>query len=100
MGTSISGTVTDRLGRRLSKIKVVATHEPTGSLFARWTDDQGRYEFQDIKAGGPYAVTAAGDGLETVQHRLQLKTEEAVECNFMMGEATESLADDESHTSA
>ena len=100
MGTSISGTVTDGLGRPISRIKVVATHEPTGSLFARWTDDQGRFAFQDIKAGGPYAVTAEGEGLETVQHRLQLKTEEAVECNFMMKAATESLADDESHTSA
>ena len=100
MGTSISGTVTDKLGRPLPRIKVVATHEPTGSLFARWTDDQGRFEFQDIKAGGPYAVTAAGEGLETAQHRLNIKTEEAFECNLMMGEASESLADDESHTSA
>ena len=98
MGASIRGTVRDGQGRPLASVRVVAAHEPTGSQFAKITDDNGRFVFEDIKAGGPYALTASGKGFTSARNRLQLKTDESVDFDLTL--LAESLLDDESHTSS
>lgn len=89
MGACIGGTVRDEAGRPLARIRVVAAHEPTGSLLARLTDPEGRFLFDNIRVGGPYALTATGDGFEAVQNRLQLKTEQAAQHDFVLITARE-----------
>lgn len=100
MGASIRGIVKDGEGKPLTRVKVVAAHEPTGSQFAKLTDHEGRFLFDNIKVGGPYAVTASGEGLATAHHRLKLKTDQAVDCEFTMHAVAADRTDDESHTSA
>lgn len=92
MGASIRGTVKDGQGRPLASVKVVAAHEPTGSLFAKVTGNDGQFLFQDIRAGGPYALRASRDDLVTVQDRLQIKTEEAVDFDITMVPITQTEA--------
>ena len=100
MGTSIRGIVKDRQGSPLAKVRVVATHEPTGSLFARLTDRDGRYIFDNIKAGGPYAITASGEGFAAVKNRLVLRTEQALDYDFTMLTIAENQDDDQPHSPA
>lgn len=85
MSVSIRGTVTDADGNPLCNVKVLALHEPTGSLFAKITDQAGFYQFENIKPGGPYALTATGEGFPPVEEKgLKLRTEEVYEHNFNM----------------
>lgn len=100
MAVSICGTVKDVQGRPLSGVKLVAVHEPTGSLFAKITGEDGRFLFENIKVGGPYALRASKEGLVDVENRLKLRTEEELEHDITMHTPSESSVNDESHTSA
>lgn len=91
MGVSIRGTVRDLEGRPLSMVKVVAAHEPTGSLFAKVTGEDGQYLIDNIKAGGPYALSASGEGFLRVEERLQLKTDQALDHDFTMARTNDDL---------
>jgi len=62
MSASISGSVTDLQGNPIANIKVAAFHEPTGSTFGQVTNQDGTYTFETVKVGGPYTLTAGGDG--------------------------------------
>lgn len=85
MTASIRGTVTDAEGQPLPNVKILALHEPTGSLFAKITREDGRYHFDNIKVGGPYALTVSGEGLQGTEYKgLQLRTEEAHEQDFVL----------------
>ena len=80
---SIRGTVTDISGRPLQNIKILAHHEPTGSQFAQFTDQDGVYQFVDIKAGGPYALTAMGEGFPPIAEKgVKLNIGQVYEHNF------------------
>lgn len=100
MAASIRGTVKNTEGRPIRGVKVVAAHEPTGSQFARLTDNEGQFVFDNIKVGGPYALTASREGLVPVQSRLQLKTEQAVHYDIRMSCIQAGYTDGEPQTSA
>jgi len=95
MGVSIRGTVKDEHGSPLGDVKVLAVHEPTGSVFAKITKEDGEYLFDNIKVGGPYALTASREGLEPVEDRLHLKTEEELFYDFTMHQKSEQTVDGE-----
>ncbi len=59
---ALNGLVTDAAGQPIPGATVVATHTPTNSIYAMPTNDQGRYNFQNMRVGGPYTVrfTAVG----------------------------------------
>jgi predicted AlkP superfamily pyrophosphatase or phosphodiesterase len=46
----------------LAGVKVIATHVPTGSLYAAETDQNGLYRLPSIQIGGPYAIKAVKPG--------------------------------------
>jgi len=53
--SSISGGVTD--GREtLPGATIVATHEPSGTVYGAVTNSYGRYAIQGMRTGGPYRV--------------------------------------------
>lgn len=62
MPASITGCVTDYQGKPVSNVRVSAFHEPTGSTFGKVTGSDGTYVFEMVKVGGPYTLTAEGEG--------------------------------------
>ncbi|MFC6997433.1 TonB-dependent receptor [Rufibacter roseus] len=61
---SMSGVVTDDTGAGLVGATVVAVHTPTNTQYAASTDANGRYNFQNMRVGGPYSVTTSYVGYQ------------------------------------
>lgn len=59
---SIAGTVTAADGSALPGVTVEAVHVPTGTRYDSVTGMNGRFTMQNVRAGGPYRVTAALEG--------------------------------------
>ncbi|HUI63696.1 MAG TPA: carboxypeptidase regulatory-like domain-containing protein [Bacteroidota bacterium] len=55
---AINGIVIERGGAGLPLANVIALHKPTGTIYGISTRDDGRFNLQGLKAGGPYIITA------------------------------------------
>ncbi len=64
--SEIRGKATTGESLALTGAKVVATHVPSGSLFAALTDKDGGFRLPDLDAGGPYTVTVTMAGYASV----------------------------------
>ena len=53
----MNGLVHDRAGQPLPGAVVVATHIPSGSVFGTNAREDGRYNIQGLRVGGPYKVS-------------------------------------------
>ena len=62
----------------IAGVTIVAIHEPTGTKYTTSTRQDGRYNFTNVKIGGPYSITASFVGF---------KTETANEINLTLGQA-------------
>lgn len=88
---AINGMITGKGGEALPAVNIVAVHQPSGTQFGTSTRDDGHYNLQGLRVGGPYTVTASLIGYQPhkrVDINLQLSqnlrldfvlTEEAVE---------------------
>ena len=56
------GTVMDEQGAVVPGAAVVAVHEPTGTTYETVTASDGRYQVLNVRAGGPYKITARVSG--------------------------------------
>lgn len=54
--SSISGNVTDASGAPLVGTTVIATHTPSGTVYATATDIKGKYNLAGMRIGGPYTI--------------------------------------------
>lgn len=65
--SSMSGRVVDISGGILAGASVVATHEPSGTIYGALANNQGLYSIQGMRPGGPYKVefTFVGFSKET-----------------------------------
>jgi hypothetical protein len=54
---SLSGRVIDQQEGVLAGAVVLAVHEPTGERLETTTDRAGRFQFLNVRVGGPYTVT-------------------------------------------
>ena len=54
--SSLSGRVVDQAGEPVIGAAVVATHEPSGTVYGAVTNADGRYTIQGMRTGGPYKV--------------------------------------------
>ncbi len=61
MTASIGGMIKNTQGDPLAGISVKLIHEPTGSAFARMSNGEGLYQFEGVKAGGPYHLSLTSD---------------------------------------
>ena len=62
----------------IAGVTIVAIHEPTGTKYTTSTRQDGRYNFTNVKIGGPYSITASFVGF---------KTETANDINLTLGQA-------------
>jgi hypothetical protein len=62
--SGFSGKVSNPDSLPLSGAKVIATHVPTGSLYAAITDEDGYFRLPDIEIGGPYTVKVTFKGFK------------------------------------
>ncbi|MBR1698261.1 MAG: TonB-dependent receptor [Bacteroidales bacterium] len=54
--SSLSGRVVDQTGEPVIGAAIVATHEPSGTVYGAVTNADGRYTIQGMRTGGPYKV--------------------------------------------
>ncbi len=66
---SMGGKVTSTDDEPIVGVTVVATHEPSGTVYGSITNEDGRFSIQGMRSGGPYIVEFSSMGYETVQYK-------------------------------
>ena len=92
---ALGGRVVDANGEPIVGAAVVATHEPSGTVYGVITNADGRYAINGMRAGGPYKVEMSCLGYQTLAYTdvtLQLAETSALngqlaEDSQMLGEA-------------
>ena len=93
--SALGGRVVDANGEPVIGAAVVATHEPSGTVYGVVTNEDGRYAINGMRAGGPYKVEFSCLGYQTLTYTdvtLQLVETSALngqlnEDSMMLGEA-------------
>jgi hypothetical protein len=57
--SSIRGVISDENQVELPGANVVATHNPTGTVYGAATNIDGRFDLRNLRVGGPYTVTVS-----------------------------------------
>jgi hypothetical protein len=63
--SAINGVVTDDAGQVLPGAFVIAIHQPTGTQYGAATNAEGKYNFPNMRVGGPYSLTISFTGYRT-----------------------------------
>lgn len=85
--SSMSGTVTDTSGQPLVGANVVATHQPSGTVYGAASDANGNYRIPAMRVGGPYEVKVSYIGFSTaIVENLFLRLGENERRNFELSE--------------
>ena len=64
--SSLGGRITDEAGAAAAGVTLVATHVPSGTMYAAVTNNDGRYTIQGMRPGGPYKVEISYIGYQTM----------------------------------
>lgn len=82
---AINGVVVDQNGKPLPSATVVATHEPTGTVFGTTTRNNGRYDLLGLKVGGPYQIKVSYVGYKTeLRDSIHLELGQNLRMNFRL----------------
>lgn len=80
---SLAGAVTDAQGGALPGVVVLALHLPTGATYEATTGPDGRYVIGNVRAGGPYKLTAQVPGFAAQEARdIQAIADSTATVNF------------------
>lgn len=66
--SSLGGRVVDANGEPVVGAAVVATHEPSGTVYGVITNENGRYTMNGMRTGGPYKVEFSCLGYQTLTY--------------------------------
>ena len=66
--SSLSGRVTDENQEPLAGAAVVAVHTPSGTMYSAIANENGRFNINGMRAGGPYSVEISFIGMGTVKY--------------------------------
>ena len=66
--SSLNGRVTDENQQPLAGAAIIAVHTPSGTQYATVANEQGRFNINGMRAGGPYTVEISFLGMGTIQY--------------------------------
>ena len=92
--SSLGGKVTDNAGQPVIGAAVVATHEPSGTVYGVVTNDEGRYAINGMRSGGPYKVEISCLGYQTLAYTgVTLQLAETYALNGSLNEDSQMLGE-------
>ncbi|WP_347158044.1 TonB-dependent receptor [Pontibacter chitinilyticus] len=62
--SAMNGKITDASGEGLPGATVIAVHTPTNTQYVAGTNADGRYNFQNLRVGGPYTIKTSYVGYQ------------------------------------
>ena len=90
--SALSGRVVDQLGEPVIGAAILATHEPSGTVYGAVTNADGRYTIQGMRTGGPYKVEVSCLGYqESIYTDVTLQLAETYSLNAQIAESSEFL---------
>ena len=90
--SSLSGRITDEKGQPALGAAVVATHEPSGTVYGAVVNENGQYNIVGMRAGGPYKVEVSSVGYNSVVYKdVTIQLAEAYNLDAVLKESTEFL---------
>ena len=91
---SLGGRVTDANGEPVVGAAVVATHEPSGTVYGVTTNADGRYAVNGMRSGGPYKVEMSCLGYKTLTYTdVTLQLAEAFALNGTLQDDSQMLGE-------
>jgi hypothetical protein len=92
--SSISGIIKDSKGAELPGATVLATHLPSGTKYGMTTRADGRYSLNNVRVGGPYALSVSFVGYKTsTSDILKLDLGQKLIQDFTLEDATSTLSE-------
>ena len=92
--SSLGGRIVDANGEPVIGAAVVATHEPSGTVYGVVTNEDGRYTINGMRSGGPYKVEVSCLGYQTVINTdVTLQLGETFALNTSVNEDKEMLSE-------
>ncbi|MBR5568587.1 MAG: TonB-dependent receptor [Bacteroidales bacterium] len=92
--SALGGRVVDANGDPIVGAAVVATHEPSGTVYGVVTNNDGRYAINGMRAGGPYKVEITCLGYQTLAYtNVDLQLAETFALNGQLAEDSELLGE-------
>ena len=90
--SSMGGRVTDEKGEPVVGAAVVATHEPSGTVYGAIVNQSGQYAINGMRSGGPYKVEVSSVGYNAIVFKdVTLQLAETYNLNASLKESTEFL---------
>lgn len=90
--SSMNGRVTDEKGEPVVGAAVVATHEPSGTVYGAIVNQNGQYTINGMRAGGPYKVEVSSVGYNSLLYKdVTLQLAETYNLSATLKESTEFL---------
>ena len=92
--SALGGRVVDANGEPVVGAAVVATHEPSGTVYGVVTNNDGRYAINGMRAGGPYKVEITCLGYQPLTYTgVDLQLAETFALNGQLAEDSEMLGE-------
>ena len=92
--SALGGRVVDANGEPIVGAAVVATHEPSGTVYGVVTNADGRYAINGMRAGGPYKVEVSCLGYQPLTYTgVDLQLAETFALNGQLAEDSEMLGE-------
>ena len=90
--SSMNGRVADEKGEPVVGAAVVATHEPSGTVYGAIVNQNGQYTINGMRAGGPYKVEVSSVGYNAIVFKdVTLQLAETYNLSATLKESTEFL---------
>ena len=92
--SSLGGRITDANGQPVVGAAVVATHEPSGTVYGVTTNTDGRYAINGMRSGGPYKVEVSCLGYKPLTYTdVNLQLAEAYALNGSLQDDSQMLGE-------
>lgn len=89
---AMNGAVQDESGAALPGATVIAVHTPTNTQYVAPTNTEGRYNFQNMRVGGPYTVTIRYVGYQDkMTNNINLGLGQNLTLNFTLASSSQTL---------